>query len=212
MRSSTRLSRWRRSSSNSKPRKHGAKLPKGTPLRYLIAVSMTLFLVAVFTCSAQAARVEQSQSRISAARHAVVFYRSVTWRWQARMDATRTNSSRSERHTASLAYLHWLSRHWRSRARTARSRYELWFSSTYTKWACVHRGEGAWNSNTGNGYYGGLQMDLSFQRSYGAEFMGRFGTADRWPVYAQLIAGERAQKAGRGWYPWPQTARACGLI
>ena len=24
---------------------------------------------------------------------------------------------------------------------------------------CIHRYEGAWNSNTGNGYYGGLQMD-----------------------------------------------------
>jgi hypothetical protein len=25
-------------------------------------------------------------------------------------------------------------------------------------WLCIHNGEGAWNANTGNGYYGGLQM------------------------------------------------------
>src|SRR5262249_27216003 len=34
---------------------------------------------------------------------------------------------------------------------------------------CIHRFEGAWNSNTGNGYYGGLQMDASFQRRYGGD-------------------------------------------
>src|SRR5439155_1969022 len=27
---------------------------------------------------------------------------------------------------------------------------------------CIHRYEGGWSSNTGNGYYGGLQMDLGF--------------------------------------------------
>ena len=25
-------------------------------------------------------------------------------------------------------------------------------------WLCIHAREGAWNANTGNGYYGGLQM------------------------------------------------------
>ena len=25
-------------------------------------------------------------------------------------------------------------------------------------WVCIHNHEGAWNDNTGNGYYGGLQM------------------------------------------------------
>lgn len=25
-------------------------------------------------------------------------------------------------------------------------------------WVCIHDGEGAWNDDTGNGYYGGLQM------------------------------------------------------
>jgi hypothetical protein len=77
---------------------------------------------------------------------------------------------------------------------------------------CIHRYEGAWNANTGNGYYGGLQMDLTFQGIYGADFLRRWGTADTWPPWAQLEAAVRAYQSGRGFYPWPNTARACGLI
>jgi hypothetical protein len=84
-----------------------------------------------------------------------------------------------------------------------------WLAGAFT---CIHRYEGAWTSNTGNGYYGGLQMDLPFQRLYGAEFLARFGTADAWPVWAQLRAAARAYASGRGFGPWPNTARACGLL
>ena len=47
---------------------------------------------------------------------------------------------------------------------------------------CVHAGEGAWSSNTGNGYHGGLQMDWSFMRSYGPEFVRAWGGAENWPI------------------------------
>lgn len=77
---------------------------------------------------------------------------------------------------------------------------------------CIHHYEGAWNANTGNGYYGGLQMDIGFQSTYGGDFMRRWGTADNWPVWAQLQAAVRAYQSGRGFYPWPSTARVCGLI
>ena len=40
----------------------------------------------------------------------------------------------------------------------------------------------------------------------------KWGTADNWPAWAQLQAAVRAYRAGRGFYPWPNTARACGLI
>ncbi|MDX6451129.1 MAG: resuscitation-promoting factor RpfA [Gaiellaceae bacterium] len=85
-------------------------------------------------------------------------------------------------------------------------------ASLSTSFMCIHRYEGAWNANTGNGYYGGLQMDLSFQGSYGGEFLRRWGTADNWPVWAQLQAAVRAYQSGRGFEPWPRTAQACGLI
>ena len=84
-------------------------------------------------------------------------------------------------------------------------------SPKYTGLICIHTHEGAWNANTGNGYYGGLQMDSSFQQTYGPEFYRRYGTANNWPVIDQLIAGYRAVQS-RGYGPWPNTARMCGLL
>ena len=77
---------------------------------------------------------------------------------------------------------------------------------------CIHHFEGSWDSNTGNGYYGGLQMDRRFMSLYGRRFVLRWGTADNWPVWAQLETAARAHAAGRGFTPWPNTARACGLL
>jgi hypothetical protein len=82
----------------------------------------------------------------------------------------------------------------------------------WAEFACIHEHEGATTANTGNGYYGGLQMDYGFQRTYGREFLARWGTADRWPVWAQVVAARRARDSGRGYGPWPNTARLCGLI
>jgi hypothetical protein len=76
---------------------------------------------------------------------------------------------------------------------------------------CIHHFEGAWTSNTGNGYYGGLQMDRRFMVTYGRDFVGRWGTADNWPVWAQLETAARSYPV-RGFTPWPNTARACGLL
>lgn len=77
---------------------------------------------------------------------------------------------------------------------------------------CIHRYEGSWTAATGNGYFGGLQMDLAFQGLYGADFLHRWGTANYWPVWAQVVAAVRAYQSGRGFGPWPNTARACGLL
>jgi hypothetical protein len=78
--------------------------------------------------------------------------------------------------------------------------------------ACIHGYEGVWTANTGNGYYGGLQLDLAFQHRYGGPYLRRWGTADRWPAWAQVEAAVRAYRSGRGFYPWPNTARFCGLL
>ena len=76
---------------------------------------------------------------------------------------------------------------------------------------CVHAGEGAWSANTGNGYQGGLQMDYSFQRTYAPWALRAFGTANRWPASVQVSAAIQAWTQ-RGFRPWPNTARACGLL
>ena len=88
-------------------------------------------------------------------------------------------------------------------------------SSLERAFLCIYAGENAgygWAVNTGNGYYGGLQMDREFQKTYGREFYDRLGTADRWPRSVQIAVAIRAYLSGRGFYPWPTTARACGLI
>jgi hypothetical protein len=94
-----------------------------------------------------------------------------------------------------------------SRNGVRQARISGWLSDAFL---CIHHFEGAWTSNTGNGYYGGLQMDSRFMATYGRDFLGRWGTADNWPVWAQLEAAGRAYPV-RGFTPWPNTARACGL-
>jgi len=86
--------------------------------------------------------------------------------------------------------------------------------ATYSSsgWLCIHNYEGAWNANTGNGYYGGLQMDYSFMATYGADLLRSKGTADHWTPQEQMAVAEKAKNSGRGYYPWPNTARICGLI
>lgn len=76
--------------------------------------------------------------------------------------------------------------------------------------ACIHRYEGAWNDR-GAPYWGGLQMDMNFQRSYGREFLRAFGTADHWPPGIQIAVAIKAYLSGRGFSPWPNTSRRCGL-
>ena len=79
-------------------------------------------------------------------------------------------------------------------------------------WLCIHRYEADWTAATGNGYYGGLQMDVGFQRTYGAHLLLLKGTADHWTPLEQIWVAETARRTGRGFYPWPNTARVCGLI
>lgn len=75
---------------------------------------------------------------------------------------------------------------------------------------CVHTHEGSW-SDAGDPYWGGIQMDRSFQLTYGRPLVQRFGWANRWPAEAQLAVGVVAFYSGRGYGPWPNTSRMCGL-
>lgn len=78
-------------------------------------------------------------------------------------------------------------------------------------WICIHEGEGAWNAEGGT-YWGGLQMDIDFQQTWGPDMIRKYGGwAHLWTPRDQMVVAERARKV-RGYYPWPQTARVCGLI
>jgi hypothetical protein len=80
---------------------------------------------------------------------------------------------------------------------------------------CIHEREAAWNDESAS-QQGGMQEDYGFQHTYGLEFVRRWGDAGHWPAWAQLEAAWRAYHGyhgykARGWSPWPNTSRMCGL-
>lgn len=141
-------------------------------------------------------------------------FRRQTWRLQALMGKKRTPTLFQERRTPDPSYRIWVRNLWKKRAAAALRQAQN--PPRRAAWMCIHRYERdpsqGWATRTGNGYYGGLQMDISFQRAYGPELLRRKGTANNWTAYEQMWVAERAYRSGRGFYPWPNTARYCGLI
>jgi len=126
----------------------------------------------------------------------------------------------------SSAVLVWLERHPRPGTPRSRARVRRYHLNRVTAglraagvleaFLCIHRHEGAWNAHN-YPYGGGLQEDEGFQRTYGGEYRTLWGSAGYWPPWAQLVAAYRAHHgyhgyAARGFTPWPNTARMCGLL
>ncbi len=112
--------------------------------------------------------------------------------------------------------------HWRAVAGWLRARREVLRPDErplaeriphYAALTCIaeHESHGTWDISTGNGYYGGLQMDRGFQQAYAPGLYRTKGTADHWTAEEQMRAAERAI-ATRGFTPWPNTARMCGVL
>ncbi len=133
-----------------------------------------------------------------------------TWIWQRLMRVPLSPPNRQVQSSESLDYHRYVLRNWERRHRAVR--YRALHPPRHRAWLCIHRHEGPWTANTGNSYYGGLQMNLAFQRTYGADLMRRKGTANRWTPIEQIWVAERAYRSGRGFHPWPNTARYCGLL
>jgi hypothetical protein len=107
----------------------------------------------------------------------------------------------------SVAELHRLANAWRHREHT------VWLRANHPPalhaWLCIHRYEGSW-TDSGSPYWGGLQMDLSFQESYGGWLLRHKGTANHWSPLEQIWVAVRASRV-RGFSPWPNTAYFCGV-
>jgi hypothetical protein len=125
------------------------------------------------------------------------------------MSAPRPRYAASADRSPSLGYRRSVLALWTRRAIQARRQAQ--HPPRLKAWLCIHHYEGAWNDPNAP-YYGGLQMDMSFQQAYGAALLHRKGTADHWSPLEQIWVAERAYRSGRGFYPWPNTARWCGLI
>jgi len=104
---------------------------------------------------------------------------------------------------------------WRQKARATYQKYRN--PPYFSQFSCIHynprlgHGEGAWTANTGNGFYGGLQMNYGFMATYGPWLLRHKGTADHWTPLEQIWTAEKAVPS-RGFNPWPNTGRDCGLI
>jgi hypothetical protein len=135
--------------------------------------------------------------------------RDETWKWQDVMSASRLRYGGYAEHSQSLAYRKSVLSLWTQRASQAR---QLAQNPPRLKdWLCIHHYEGSWTDPNAP-YYGGLQMDWSFMQAYGPTLLRTKGTADHWTPLEQIWVAERAYESGRGFYPWPNTARWCGLI
>jgi hypothetical protein len=144
----------------------------------------------------------------------IVKYRRETWRWEHLMRVRRTRASHAAERSNDREQRVLILNAWKAKAEKRRR--QAASPPRRRQWLCIHRHERhprqGWATATGNGYYGGLQMDLSFQRAYGPELLRKKGTANRWTALEQMWVAERAYRSGRGFHPWPNTARYCGLL
>jgi hypothetical protein len=128
--------------------------------------------------------------------------RSTTWRWQTVIGVRHAHSVAPLRSPRALRY-------WRLHARQVS---RLAANPPHKRgWLCIHHFEGSW-SDSGDPYWGGLQMDRGFMRTYAPRSLLRKGWANRWTPLEQMWVAERASRSGRGYNPWPNTARYCGLL
>jgi len=79
----------------------------------------------------------------------------------------------------------------------------------YSEWLCIHSHEGSWTDD-GAPYWGGVQFGSSEWHRFGTPYTG-VDTANLASPLEQMWAAERYWRVS-GFYPWPRTARMCGLI
>lgn len=128
--------------------------------------------------------------------------RDSTLRWQILIGLRRAHSAAPLDTRRALLY-------WRRHARYVR---KVAARPPHRRgWLCIHRFEGSWQDGS-DPYWGGLQMDRGFMSHYAPRQLLRRGWANRWTPLEQMWVAERAHRSGRGFGPWPNTARSCGLF
>jgi hypothetical protein len=136
-------------------------------------------------------------------------FQRATWHWQRLMGFRRTPNRKRYLRTRDFEYRLFVLKQWRNRAIRAKRRAHN--PPHEGGWRCLQRYEAPW-SDANDPYWGGLQMDRSFMLAHAPGHLLRRGWANRWSPIEQMWVAERAHRAGRGFYPWPNAARVCGLI
>lgn len=174
----------------------------------LLACACTAVTASATNRAAAGGRTLSSSAARAALGTEIVTYERATWRWEQVMGAPRTQTAGRMLADMSIPDVKQALSLWRTRADAAYRRAH--HPPHERAWLCLHRYEGSW-TDTGAPYYGGLQMDLTFQERYGGQLFRDKGTADHWTPLEQMWTAEKALKS-RGFWPWPNTARICGLL
>jgi hypothetical protein len=88
-----------------------------------------------------------------------------------------------------------------------------WYNTSGAR--CIHNHEGRWTDPNGP-YWGGFQANWDFMKTYGRHpgkhisYLRRWGTANHWRPILQIHMAFRGWRA-RGFQPWPEARRKCGL-
>jgi hypothetical protein len=166
-------------------------------------------LVQVNHAAAQSRATQQArQAAIAWLSRQVYAYQRETWHWEKLMGVPRTPTEGRVLAEMRVEHVKAAVNLWKRRAAVAHRKAAR--PPHLRQFLCIHRYEGSWTDG-GAPYYGGLQMNLGFQAAYGRGLLRTKGTADHWTPLEQIWVAERAAR-NRGFYPWPNTARYCGLI
>lgn len=135
-------------------------------------------------------------------------YRKTTEHWNQVMGVALPAAYPRHLESMSLPALRKAALRWRVIAR--RTRWLAQHPPHMMAFVCIHHHEGSW-TDSGGPYYGGLQMDIGFQKTYAPRLLRTKGTANHWTPLEQIWTAEKAARS-RGFWPWPNTARDCGLL
>jgi hypothetical protein len=173
----------------------------------MIAIALVCLYLATMTVAVATAR-GTTPSRVALERH-ITRTIIATHRRQTLIGLRHTPTRYLYKRTPSDAFARYLARWW---DRVAASVWTIYTHPPHKSgWLCIHHYEGSW-TDAGDPYWGGLQMDRGFMRTYAPAILLRLGWANRWTPLDQMWVAERAHRSGRGYGPWPNTARYCGLL
>jgi len=169
-------------------------------MKLLVALLVVLVVAAIVTTQARAATTSQKLHKSTTV---VAWYKGEGW-WHLRPGFRKCGDIRWDR-PAARCWRHRANLRWH-RARVVRLTPRPQATGHVAGWLCIHSREGAWNAQTGNGYYGGLQM------SYG--WMGLVGNAALLSPEQQMAAAEtgyRQSGYSSAWLAgqWPNTYPPC---
>jgi hypothetical protein len=135
-------------------------------------------------------------------------YQQTAWHWQRLMGVALSPTTGDSLAELGVDGAHTALARWHRLAAAARRQAE--HPPHLAAFLCIHRFEGSW-TDSGAPFWGGLQMDYGFQATYGGWLLRTKGTADHWTPLEQIWTAEKALRS-RGFFPWTNTARVCGLV